>query len=146
MLRTAVVDSDGKSSRSTTGKHCSIHYQPVVILTLFDSYDYKNVAANGGFFLLASRLHRYTGNTTYSDWAEKAWDWFSDSVLYDNATYAISDGTSIEQACTQADHTQWSYNYGFFIGTYARASRQSYLSHSLTVSPRRPRVHVQRHK
>jgi mannan endo-1,6-alpha-mannosidase len=89
------------------------------IFSFNNGYNYKNVAANGGLFLLAARLGRYTGNQTYIDWAEKEWDWFSNSVLYDNTTNQINDGTSIDQNCTQADHTQWSYNYGFFIGGLA---------------------------
>ncbi|TKA67939.1 hypothetical protein B0A55_06570 [Friedmanniomyces simplex] len=56
-----------------------------------NGYDYKNTVANGGFFMLASRLARYTGNQTYVDWAEKEWNWFSQSVLLDNATYQTED-------------------------------------------------------
>jgi len=82
-------------------------------------YNYKNVAANGGFFQLASRLARYTGNETYSQWAEKAWDWFETSVLYDEATFTVFDGTNDEQNCTSADHTQWSYNYGLYMNGLA---------------------------
>jgi hypothetical protein len=48
-----------------------------------NGYNYKNVAANGGFFLLTSQLARYTGNSTFVDWAEKQWDWFSNSVLFE---------------------------------------------------------------
>jgi mannan endo-1,6-alpha-mannosidase len=104
---------------STTGERLFLQYFLNITLMMVIRYDYKNVAANGGFFFLASRLARYTGNTTYIEWAEKTWDWFSTSVLYDNATHQINDGTSIEQGCTQADHTQWSYNYGFFVGGLA---------------------------
>jgi mannan endo-1,6-alpha-mannosidase len=78
-------------------------------------YDYRNTVANGGFFQLAARLGRYTGNQTYIDWAEKAWGWFSTSVLFDNSTYQINDGTSDLQNCTSADHQQWSYNYGIYM-------------------------------
>ncbi|EMC96226.1 glycoside hydrolase family 76 protein [Baudoinia panamericana UAMH 10762] len=82
-------------------------------------YNYKNIAATGGFFMLASRLARYTGNQTYIDWATESWDWFSASVLFDERTYQIYDGTDDTANCTAADHTQWSYNYGFFIGGLA---------------------------
>ncbi|KAK5730525.1 hypothetical protein LTR15_000462 [Elasticomyces elasticus] len=81
-------------------------------------YNYKNTVANGGFFQLASRLARFTGNQTYVDWAEKEWDWFSQSVLFDNATFQVNDGSQINTAantCPDADHTQWSYNYGIFL-------------------------------
>jgi len=80
-----------------------------------NGYTYRNNAANGGFFLLASRLARYTGNDTYIKWAEREWEWFSTSVLLDNSTWAIYDGTSDVENCTSANHLQWSYNYGFWF-------------------------------
>lgn len=89
------------------------------IFTWNNGYTYKNVPANGGFFMLAARLARYTGNDTYVTYAEKEWDWFIDSVLFDNTTYQINDGTSDLANCTSADHTQWSYNYGLFFGGLA---------------------------
>lgn len=89
------------------------------IFTWNNGYNYKNVASNGGFFQLSSRLARYTGNTTYVHWAEKAWDWFEQSVLLDNATYNVYDGTSDVANCTAADHTQWSYNYGLYMAGLA---------------------------
>lgn len=69
--------------------------------------------------MLASRLARYTGNQTYIDWAEKEWEWFSNSALYNPQNSQINDGTSINNNCSDADHTQWSYNYGFYIGGLA---------------------------
>ena len=89
------------------------------IFTWNAGYTYKNSPANGGFFMLASRLARYTGNTTYVTWAEKEWDWFSNSVLFDNSTYTVFDGTSDVANCSDADHTQWSYNYGLYLGGLA---------------------------
>jgi mannan endo-1,6-alpha-mannosidase len=38
-------------------------------------YNYKNSISNGCLFHLAARLARYTGNTTYIDWADKIYDW-----------------------------------------------------------------------
>jgi len=38
-------------------------------------FDYKNTISNGCFFNIAARLAKYTGNETYVEWAEKAWDW-----------------------------------------------------------------------
>jgi mannan endo-1,6-alpha-mannosidase len=97
------------------------------VYSINSGYDYKNPAANGGFFLLAARLARFTNNETYTDWAIKEWDWFSNSVLLDNTTYQVNDGTSSSANCTAADHQQWSYNYGFYIGglafLYNHASR-----------------------
>jgi len=64
---------------------------------------------------LGARLGRYTGNQTYIDWSETAWNWFETSVLYDPSTSQIYDGTSDVTNCTTADHIQWTYNYGFYI-------------------------------
>lgn len=77
-------------------------------------YDYKNSISNGGFFQIAARLARYTGNQTYVDWAEKIWDWTSAIGLID-ADYNIYDGTSDTINCTQIDHDEWTYNTGMFI-------------------------------
>ncbi|KAH9845588.1 glycoside hydrolase family 76 protein [Teratosphaeria destructans] len=101
-----------------------------------NGYEYRNAISNGGFFMLASRLARYTGNDTYTAWAEKAWDWVysgGGSVLLDNSTYQINDGTSDLANCTDADHTQWSYNYGVYLGglayLYNHTSNATWLPH-----------------
>ncbi|KAL9093004.1 MAG: hypothetical protein Q9165_004142 [Trypethelium subeluteriae] len=77
--------------------------------------NYKNSISNGGLFQLGARLARYTGNTTYSEWAEKAWDWTAAVGLIDPASYAVYDGTDSSENCTSVDHDQWSYNVGMFI-------------------------------
>lgn len=82
-------------------------------------YNYKNAISNGGFFQLAARLARYTGNSTYVDWAEKMWDWYTGTVLYDATDFRVYDGTSTTNNCSNADHTQWSYSYGTFIAGLA---------------------------
>ena len=81
------------------------------IYTFNSGYNYKNTISNLGFFQLAARLARYTGNDTYTEWAEKEWDWFTSSVLWDANIYNIYDGTSTTANCTSADHLQWTYNY-----------------------------------
>lgn len=78
------------------------------------SYDYKNSISNGCFFNLAARLGRYTGNTTYIDWAEKAWTWISDVGLMDT-TFHVYDGSDDTLNCTEVDHIQWTYNAGVFL-------------------------------
>ena len=55
-------------------------------------YDYKNSISNGGFFQIAARLARFTGNASYVEWAEKIWDWTEGIGLMSN-TYDIFDGT-----------------------------------------------------
>lgn len=39
-----------------------------------NGFDYKNSISNGCFFNIAARLARYTGNTTYGDWAAKIFE------------------------------------------------------------------------
>jgi mannan endo-1,6-alpha-mannosidase len=77
-------------------------------------YDYKNSISNGGFFQLASRLARYTGDQKYLDWAIKSWDWCQTVGLI-SANYDVFDGTDDLIECTGLDHTQWSYNVAVFI-------------------------------
>lgn len=76
---------------------------------------YKSSIANGGFFQLAARLARYTGNSTYSEWAEKTYDWMARVGLIDASNFNIYDGTDDTINCTQIDHDQWSYNAGTLL-------------------------------
>ncbi|KAF2015654.1 glycoside hydrolase family 76 protein [Aaosphaeria arxii CBS 175.79] len=78
-------------------------------------YNYKNTAANGGMFQLGARLAKYTGNATYAEWAEKAFDWMAKSPLM-TSDWKVYDGTDVLKGCQSADQTQWSYNYGIMIG------------------------------
>lgn len=75
-------------------------------------YDYKNSIANGCFFNLGARLHRYTGNTTFSDWATKEWNWIEGVGFLNSTTYAIYDGADVQNNCTQINKAQYSYNNG----------------------------------
>lgn len=80
-------------------------------------WNYKNSISNGCFFNIASRLARYTGNTTYADWAEKIWDWETDLGLI-SGNFEVFDGVTLKegQACEDdMDKTQWSYNSGIFL-------------------------------
>lgn len=84
------------------------------IFTWNNGYNYKNSPSNGGFFNLAARLGAYTGNQTYFDWANKAWDWL-DSVGLVGEEYDIFDGTTIGDNCTSLDHTLWTYTAGMML-------------------------------
>ncbi|KIW00946.1 uncharacterized protein PV09_07472 [Verruconis gallopava] len=84
------------------------------IFTFNTGYTYKNSISNGCFFNIAARLGRYTGNTTYLDWANKAWDWVSAIGLMDSS-YHFFDGTEDTSNCTSLDHVQWTYNQGVFL-------------------------------
>ena len=86
-----------------------------------NGYNYKNIAANGGFFLLTSQLARYTGNQTYVDWAEKTWNWFTSSTLVSvqGDVYKIYDGAGIQGNCKKPNPSPYSYNYGMTLAGLA---------------------------
>ncbi|WPH00214.1 Hypothetical protein R9X50_00303700 [Acrodontium crateriforme] len=79
------------------------------IFSSLSGYDYKNSISNGGFFQMAARLARYTGNQTYVDWAEKAWNWMEGVGLIDHE-YNVFDGADIHNNCTNPNKEVWSYN------------------------------------
>lgn len=93
--------------------HCGGGLRWQIFLTN-NGYNYKNSISNGGFFQLAARLARYTNNETYSDWAEKTWDWMTDSVLMDK-NYNVYDGTQMSGNCTVPSKIQWTYNAGTML-------------------------------
>ncbi|KAF2190508.1 glycoside hydrolase family 76 protein [Zopfia rhizophila CBS 207.26] len=84
------------------------------IFTFNNGYNYKNTISNGCFFNIAARLAKYTGNTTYSDWAEKMWKWTGDVGLM-SKDYHFFDGSDDTINCTQVNHIQWTYNAGVFM-------------------------------
>lgn len=77
-------------------------------------YHYKNSISNGGFFQLAARLYRHSGNYTYYQWAERVWDW-STEVGFISNEYAVFDGANGVLNCTSFDHTLWSYNVAVYL-------------------------------
>jgi len=77
-------------------------------------YTYKNSVANGCMFNIAARLARYTGNTTYLDWAEKVWDWETSIGLIDS-DFNVYDGSSDTTNCSSVDRLQFTYNQGLFV-------------------------------
>ena len=78
-------------------------------------YTTKNSVSNGGFFCLAARLARYTGNSSYADLAVKMWDWSKSVPLLNTETWHIGDTTSMESNCTDLGNLQWTYNYGLYL-------------------------------
>jgi hypothetical protein len=78
-------------------------------------YTYKNSIANGGLFNLAARLAKYTGNSSYADWAEKEWDWISSTPILTVPGYDIYDGAGMAQNCSQPQLVKWTYNTGVFL-------------------------------
>ncbi|KAA8643769.1 hypothetical protein EYZ11_010740 [Aspergillus tanneri] len=85
------------------------------IFPYLNGYAMKNAISNGGFFQLAARLARYTQNQTYTEWAEKVWDWSVSSPLVNNKTWNVADSTNIDNGCKDSGDNQWSYNYGAYI-------------------------------
>jgi mannan endo-1,6-alpha-mannosidase len=79
-----------------------------------NGYTDKNSVSNGAFFQLASRLARYTGNSTYSDWASKVFDWTTSIGLIDG-DWNVFDGADTTANCTDIDHYQFSYVAGMFV-------------------------------
>ena len=88
-------------------------------------YDYKNSISNGGFFQLAARLARYTGNATYAQWAEKAYDWMETTPLI-TEDYIVFDGVQVASNCTTTSKIQWTYNVGTFL--MGAANMYNYVS------------------
>jgi mannan endo-1,6-alpha-mannosidase len=84
------------------------------IYTWNQGYTYKNSIANGCFFNIGARLARYTGNSTYLDWANKIWEW-EESIGLISSDYVVYDGSSDLQNCTSVDHLQFTYNQGIYI-------------------------------
>ena len=80
-----------------------------------NGFYYKSSIANGAFFQLAARLARYTGNSTYADWAETTYDWMARIGLVDPSSFYVYDGTDDTINCTQINHAQWSYNAATMI-------------------------------
>ncbi|KAE9373906.1 glycoside hydrolase family 76 protein [Stipitochalara longipes BDJ] len=89
------------------------------IYSFNQGYDYKNTASNGHFFQLASRLARFTGNTTYQTWANVAYNWTKSAGFIDNK-FNVYDGASIVNAnCSDITKLQFSYTAGSYLSGVA---------------------------
>ncbi|KAJ5162312.1 endo mannanase GH76 family [Penicillium capsulatum] len=78
-------------------------------------YETKLAYANAAFFQLSARLARFTGNETYSKWADKIWDWSASTAILDTKEYKVIDSVSCKNDCKEAGKMEWSYNYGAFM-------------------------------
>lgn len=87
------------------------------IYTWNAGYDYKNTVSNGCMFNIGARLGRYTGNSSYVDWAEKVWDWITDIgfISVNESNSYIYDGGKITDNCSTHTNLEWTYNYGLFL-------------------------------
>lgn len=77
-------------------------------------YTIKNALTNGQLYELSARLARYTNNQTYSDWAEKVWDW-STGTLVNTSDWTVYDDVSTSDDCKRPSDMQWTSSYGPFI-------------------------------
>lgn len=81
-------------------------------------YEYKFSLTNGEFFQLAARLARYTGNSTYSDWASKVYDWTTSSGFIDDA-FNVYEGANIIRNCSSIIKRQDANSAGAYISGLA---------------------------
>lgn len=81
------------------------------IFTFNNGYNYKNTISNGCFFNIAARLAKYTGNSTYMEWADRTWKWEKDIGLM-TENYHFYDGTDDKINCSDVNKIQWTYNAG----------------------------------
>lgn len=84
------------------------------IFTWNNGYHYKNTISNGCFFNLAARLAMYTGNSTYTEWAQRVWDWTMDIGLM-TEDFLFYDGADERSNCTQFNQIEWTYNSGVYL-------------------------------
>jgi mannan endo-1,6-alpha-mannosidase len=88
------------------------------IFSFNNGYTYKNSLANGNFFQLAARLARYTGNSTYSDWASKAFNWTT-TVGFIDEKWNVYDGADTTTNCSSISRLQFSNSAGTYISGVA---------------------------
>ncbi|KYK56377.1 hypothetical protein DCS_03377 [Drechmeria coniospora] len=77
--------------------------------------NYRNSVSNGGFFQLAARLARATGNDTYLDWANRLWTWSSDIGLIDANSHHVYDGVDSSNNCTKVNKQSYTYTSGIYL-------------------------------
>jgi mannan endo-1,6-alpha-mannosidase len=83
------------------------------VFTFSTGYNYKNSWSNGNFFLLSARLAKFTGNATYSQWADKTFKWSQDVGLVDE-NFHVYDGTDSLKDCKEIQKLQWSAVLGLY--------------------------------
>lgn len=101
------------------------------IFSFNQGYDYKNSQSNGVFFQLAARLAAFTGNSTYVDWAEKAYDW-TKSVGLISKHFEVFDGAHTTTNCSGKSRIQWSYLSACFV--YGSAVMYNHVGSDMTCS------------
>lgn len=101
------------------------------IFTFNNGYNYKNSMSNGAFFLLSARLAKLTGNATYSEWAEKSFQW-SQAVGLVSEDFQVFDGTDDRTNCSEINQMQWTAYNGLYLDAaaimYSLVSRPSKIN------------------
>jgi mannan endo-1,6-alpha-mannosidase len=83
------------------------------IFSFNNGYDYKNTWSNGNFFLLSSRLAKFTGNATYAAYADAVFKW-SQTVGLVSDKFNVYDGTDASENCTEVQKLRWSATHGIY--------------------------------
>jgi mannan endo-1,6-alpha-mannosidase len=78
-------------------------------------FTYKDSFSTGTFFQLAARLALRTQNSTYTQWAIKAYDWATAAGLVNEQAWTVFDGTDSSTNCSSVTPKQWSVNAGAFV-------------------------------
>lgn len=78
------------------------------------STSYKNAISNELFLQVAASLaNRIPENSTYLEWADKEWNWFDNSKMW-NDEGTVNDGLTDD--CENNNEPVWSYNQGVLLG------------------------------
>jgi mannan endo-1,6-alpha-mannosidase len=113
------LDIGANVFNSLAGRWNTTHCGGGLLWQIYESnpngLNYKNTISNGGFFQIAARMARATGNNTYLEWAEKVWDWTWDTGLIDNNWYHVYDGASAAKNCKDVSPQAYTYTSGVFL-------------------------------
>jgi mannan endo-1,6-alpha-mannosidase len=100
------------------------------IFSFNSGYNYKNTFSNGNFFLLSARLAKFTGNATYTEYANKIFKW-SQHVGLVSEDWRVYDGTSDTKNCSSVTTFQFTANHGIYTEgaalMYNMVSHQPYI-------------------
>jgi mannan endo-1,6-alpha-mannosidase len=103
-------------------------------------YGFKQTQATGCFLNLAARLARHTGNETYTNYADKSWDWMYNVGFIDDDTWRVYDGSHAELNCTADSLIKTTFSV--VISSIAQGSAFMYNQVSTSSSLSRLEKHV----
>ena len=83
--------------------------------------DYKNAITNALFTVSSFRLYMSTTQEEwYLRWAERSFQWFLQSDMWDPSTGLINDGL-VTATCLNNHQPTWTYNQGVILSAFADA-------------------------